>query len=165
MTDLLEGLDLTELQARLPKHVTGNLTALEKAGVDWNGIGIFLAAGPTSSVALKGPGRWTNALWDGVKGELRRFLCTDDSEYADLRSDWAGLKEKGSGIAVGALSGFIGAKLGVASGVLAPMIIWMLLVGIRIGKNGICAALAAASPPSDAPPTPPSPLTPAAPAG
>lgn len=142
MTDLLAGLERDSLSGSLSVSVAKRLVSLETSAIDWNVVGALLAAGPVSSVALKGPGRWTNALWENVKTELRKFLCTDDQEYADLREEWTGLKQKGSGIAVGALSGAIGAKLGVASGVLAPMVIWILMVAIRIGKNGLCAALA-----------------------
>ena len=147
MSDL-SGIEREGLVATLPVTLGQRLVAFDSANTDINIVGALLVAGPTSSVALKGPGRWTTALWDGVKSEARKFLCTESEEYADLRSEWDGLKKKGSGLAVSALSGAIGAKLGVAAGVLSPMVIWVLLVGLRVGKNGLCAALSAGPPPT-----------------
>ncbi|MFO0454141.1 MAG: hypothetical protein ACK52I_36745 [Pseudomonadota bacterium] len=147
MSDIT-GITRDALVATLPLTFGQRLLAFDSASTDINVVGALLVASPTSSIALKGPGRWTTALWDGVKAEARKFLCTESEEYADLRSEWAGLKEKGSGLAVSALSGAIGAKLGVAAGVLSPMVIWILLVGLRVGKNGLCTALSSGSAPT-----------------
>lgn len=151
MTDLLAGFSRDQLLGSLSSSVAAALNTLDAQGADLN-IGVqLLAAAPTQSVSLKGPGRFSVQLGDAVRAEMRAFLCTDAESYNDLREQWQGLREKGSSIAVAALSGAIGAKLGVASGVLAPMVIWILLVALRIGKNALCSALA----PQPAPPASP----------
>lgn len=152
MNPLLEGVDAGELLQYIPSNVRSSLEVLERAGTDWNAVGILLAATPTAGVAFKGTGQWTANLWEAVKGEFRSFLCTDSEAYAELRSEWSELKQKSPALAVGSLSGLMGMKLGVASGVLAPMVTWLFVVALRIGRESLCVTLSTAPMPGSAQP-------------
>jgi hypothetical protein len=144
MSELLEGIRADELLQRVPANVRSSLEALERAGADWNAVGVLLAATPTAGVALKGTGQWTANLWDAVKTEFRSFLCTESGPYAELRREWDDLKEKSAAQAAASLSEAIGAKLGVASGVLAPLVTWLFIVALRMGKEAACVMLSTA---------------------
>ena len=144
MTQLLEGIDATALLQQMPSNVRSALETLERANTDWNAVGKILAATPTAGVALTGTGQWTADLWEAVKWEFRSFLCTDSDAYAELRSEWDSLKQQSSAAAVTSLATLIAAKLGVTSGVLAPLVTWLMVVTRRIGKESVCLTLSAA---------------------
>jgi hypothetical protein len=144
MNDLLEGMDAAELLQRLPSSVRASLETLERAGTDWNAVGNLLAATPNAGVALTGTGQWTADLWEAVKSEFRAFMCTESEPYAELRREWDALKQRSPALAVGSLATLIGGRLGVASGVLAPLVTWLFLVSRRIGKEAVCLTLSAA---------------------
>ena len=143
MSQLLEGIDAGELLRHMPSSVRTSLETLERAGTHWNAVGNLLAATPTAGVALTGTGQWTADLWEAVKWEFRSFLCTESERYAELRLEWAELKQQSPALAVGSLATLIGATLGVASGVIAPMVTWLFVVARRIGKDDVCLTLAA----------------------
>jgi hypothetical protein len=144
MSELLDGIEAADLLQRMPSNVRTSLETLERAGRDWNAVGNLLAGTPNAGVALTGTGQWTADLWEAVKWEFRSFLCTESEAYADLRKDWDELKKQSSTAAVGSLSTLIGARLGVAGGVLAPLVIWLFVVSRRIGKEAVCLTLSAA---------------------
>ena len=106
-------------------------------------MGNLLAATPNAGVVLTGTGQWTADLWEAVKWEFRSFLCTESERYAELRTEWDGLKQQSPARAVGSLATLIGAQLGVASGVVAPLVTWLFLVAQRIGKEDMCLTLLA----------------------
>ena len=141
MSHLLEGIDPGDLLQQVPSGVRTSLETLERAGTDWNAVGGLLAATPTAGVALTGTGQWTSELWDAVKWEFRSFLCTDSEPYAELRMEWDELKRQSPAVAVGSLATHISGKLGVTSGVIAPLVTWLLVVARRIGTEGACLML------------------------
>ncbi|HWP38102.1 MAG TPA: hypothetical protein VNL18_11170 [Gemmatimonadales bacterium] len=124
------------------------MKGMEQAGLQWEQVGATLAATPTSGIALKGGGRWPDRLWESTKAEFHVFLCTESPNYADLRQQWDALRKKSSTIAVSALSATIGAQIGVAAGVIAPLVIWLALVALRIGKEALCRAVTQQPPPA-----------------
>jgi len=144
MSQLLEGIEAGDLLQHMPSNVRTSLETLERAGTDWNAVGNLLAATPTAGVALTGTGQWTADLWEAVKWEFRSFLCTESEAYAELRLEWDELKQRSSALAVGSLAALIGAKLGVASGVVAPLVTWLFVVARRIGEEDVCLTLSAA---------------------
>jgi hypothetical protein len=144
MTELLEGIEPGDLLQHMPSSVRSSLEILERAGTDWNAVGNLLAATPTAGVALTGTGQWTADLWEAVKWEFRSFLCTESESYAELRAEWDPLKKRSTVAAVGSLATQIGAKLGVARGVVAPLVMWLFVVARRNGKDDVCLILSAA---------------------
>jgi hypothetical protein len=135
MSDLLDGIDTGDLLLRLPANVRASLETLERADIDWNAVGNLLAATPNAGIVFTGTGQWTSDLWQAVKWEFRCFLCTDSEPYADLRHQWPTLKATSSAHAVASLTACIGAKLGVAGGVLVPMLTWLIMVARRRGRE------------------------------
>ena len=146
MSELLEGIDAGDLLRHMPSSVRSSFETLERAGTDWNAVGNLLAATPTAGVAFTGTGQWTSGLWEAVKWEFRSFLCTESERYEELRLQWDDLKQQSPAVAVGSLATVIGAKLGVASGVIVPLVTWLFLVARRIGKDEVCLSLSAAAP-------------------
>lgn len=144
MSALLEGIDAAELLQHMPSSVRTSLETLERAGTDWNAVGSLLASTPTAGVAMTGTGQWTATLWEAVKWEFRSFLCTDSGPYEELRTEWEQLKQKSPAVAVASLATQIGAKLGVASGVVAPLVCWLFLVARRVGRDDLCLTLSTA---------------------
>jgi hypothetical protein len=156
MSQLLEGFDTRDLLQHVPSSVRTSLETLERAGTDWNAVGNLVAATPTAGVALAGTGQWTADLWEAVKWEFRSFLCTESERYAELRVHWDELKQRSPALAVASLATLIGAQLGVASGVIAPLVTWLFMVARRIGEDDMCLTLSAA--PSVGPVQPRSPV-------
>lgn len=149
MPELLEGLSEGTLIGQLPKPVKDSIAALERQNAQWDVIGTIMASSPAIGISLKGGGRWSGTLWEGVKKEFHSFLCTESPTYTDLRKEWDSLRQKSSAVAIGSLSGLIGSQLGVASGVVAPFVIWAVVVALRIGKEAVCAAMSQSAPPAN----------------
>lgn len=148
MTDsLLSSFDEQELCSEFPESVRLMIQQLEKENIDWNGVGGLLGMSPTAGVSLKGGKRWRTDLWNGVKAEFADFLCRDSPKYEDLRGEWKELAAKSRHLALASLSGVIGAHMGVAAGVVAPLVVWLMVVAVRIGKEGLCRAIAETPPP------------------
>jgi hypothetical protein len=141
MSALLEGIDAADVLQQMPSTVRASLETLERAGTDWNAVGNLLAATPTAGVALTGTGQWTADLWQAVKWEFRCFLCTDSEPYAKLRKEWDELKRQSPARAVASLAALIGEKLGVATGVLSPLVIWLFVVARRMNREKMCETL------------------------
>lgn len=141
MSKLTVALPEADLLAILPLAVRANIDAMETEGVEWHRIGELLAGAPTAGVALKGASGFTNRLWDSVKGEFRSFLCSEGANYSDLRATWGEYEKKGAKAATHALSAAIGAQIGMTGAILAPVVIWLLVVSARIGKNALCKSL------------------------
>ena len=157
MSAILEGIDASDLLRHLPSNVRSSLETLERAGTDWNAVGNLLAGTPTAGVAMRGTGQWTSELWEAVKWEFRSFLCTESERYAELRTNWDELKGQSSTAAAASLATVVGERLGVARGVVAPLVTWLLLVARRDGKDDACRALSATV--TSSPIQPPSPFT------
>jgi hypothetical protein len=103
-------------------------------------IGAVLAAGPSNGISLKGGAPWVGNIWILVKQELHSFLCTDSKAYADLRKQWKSHREKSSSYAIGTLSAVVATQLGLAAGVVTPLVVWAILFALRVGKNVACQA-------------------------
>lgn len=146
MNKLVIAIPESELLASFPAAVRMNVAAMETAGTEWNRVGELLAGAPTVGVALKGSSGFTDRLWSSVKSEFRQFMCGDANAYSDLRATWGEYEKKGAKAATHALSAAIGAQVGMAGAVLAPVVIWLLLVSVRIGKNALCKALTVETP-------------------
>ena len=144
MSRLLEGIDAGDLLKRLPPNVRTSLEKMERSGTDWNAVGNLLAGTPTAGVACAGTGQWPADLWHAVKWEFRSFLCTDSEPYAELRNEWDKVRQRSSALAVGLLAKHIARKLGVASGVIAPLVTWLLVVARRLGEGDMCLTLSTA---------------------
>lgn len=143
---ILDGLSASDLYGELPTSVSATVKAMDENGADWNIIGASLALSPTAGVALKGGGAWRQDLWAAVKSEFAEFLCSGSPKYDELRTEWSGLKDKSKHIAIASLSGAIGAQLGVAAGVVAPLVVWLIIVALKIGKEGLCRTLITSAP-------------------
>ena len=146
MSQLLERVDASDLLQHVPLNVRTSLETLERAGMDWNAVGSLLAATPTAGVAVTGTGQWTTDLWEAVKFEFRSFLCTESERYEELRMEWDELTQQSPALAVGSLATLIAAKLGVASGVIVPLVTWLFVVARRIGKEEVCLTLFSTAP-------------------
>ena len=144
MSEHLDGIDAGDLLQHMPSSVRISLETLERAGTDWNAVGHLLAATPNAGVALSGTGQWTADLWEAVKWVFRSFLCTDSEPYSDLRTGWDDLKEQSSATAVASLATLIATRLGAASGVIAPLVIWLVVAARRTGQETVCLTLSAA---------------------
>jgi hypothetical protein len=131
-----------DLVDELTSTVRDAIAELQTSGASWDAIGAALSGAPAAGVSLKGGGSWRGTLWISVKAEFHSFLCTDSASYSDLRKEWQNHRQQSISLAVAALSGVIGAHLGVASGVIAPLVIWAALVTARIGKQAFCSAFA-----------------------
>lgn len=143
MSQLLEGIDATELLRRMPSNVRTSLETLERAGTDWNAVGKLLAGSANAGVAVAGTGQWTADLWQAVKWEFRSFLCTDSEPYAQLRSEWPGLKQRSAAQAVGSAATLIAARVGAERGVVAPLVTWLFVMARRSGEEAACQTLSA----------------------
>ena len=100
--------------------------------VSWDVAGAALAGASPAAVSSR-PG-----IWSSVLAEFTDFVCSDSARYADLRAQWDDLCARSAAIAVTALTGALAAELGVASTVVAPLVVWLVLSAVRIGVRAFC---------------------------
>jgi len=79
-------------------------------------------------------------IWSRVAAEFTDFVCTESARYADLRAQWDDLCARSAAIAITALTASLAARLGVASTVVGPMVVWLVLSAVRIGTRAFCDA-------------------------
>lgn len=154
MNDQAIPLTEKELLSLLPANVRAGIEGLSSDGASWEDIGLALAVGPNAGIALKGGTTLTGALWVSVKTEVHSFLCTESKAYADLRKEWKGLSKQASTTAVSALSVLVASQLGVAAGLISPLVIFALVVVLKIGKEAACKAFSVPKQVPEAPSTP-----------
>jgi hypothetical protein len=78
------------------------------------------------------------SIWTRVLTEFTDFVCTDSVTYADLRAQWDDLCSRSAAIAIPALTAALAAQLGVASTIVGPLVVWLVLSAVRIGTRAFC---------------------------
>jgi len=141
MNDILQNITEEELLVQFPPSIRSGIENLEKNKVDWENIGMILSSTPMNSISLKGGTTWKSDLWLIVKKEFKEFLCLKSKKYSDLKSDGDKLQKKSANYLVSSLSALMGSQIGVAAGIIAPLITWLLLVALRIGRESLCKLL------------------------
>jgi hypothetical protein len=100
-------------------------------GRSWDVVGATLAGHAAAGGAGAG-------IWSRVLAEFTEFVCTESSRYADLRAEWDDLCSRSAAVAVTALTASLAAHLGVATTVVGPLIVWLVLSAVRIGTRAFC---------------------------
>jgi hypothetical protein len=106
---------------------------LRRLGPDasWDVVGAMLAGRAAAASARRG-------IWSHVLVEFTDFVCTDSGRYADLRAQWDDLCSRSAALAITALTAALAAELGVASTVVGPLVVWLVLSAVRIGTRAFC---------------------------
>lgn len=81
-------------------------------------------------------GRKRKKLFNAVKGELYRLLCTDEGYYNPERSKVVGNIE----LLVPALAGTIATAIGIAAGVITALVAALLMIILKVGRQAWCKA-------------------------
>lgn len=76
--------------------------------------------------------------WDRVKQEFHSFVCVRGGKYADLQKKADALGSQGTTALVALVAGGLGAAVGAAATVIAPLVALLLLLVCRIGKEVFC---------------------------
>jgi hypothetical protein len=100
-------------------------------GASWDMVGAALAGHAAAGATSAG-------IWSQVLMEFTDFVCTESARYADLRAEWDALCSRGAAVAVTALTASLAAQLGVATPLIAPLIVWLVLSAVRIGTRAFC---------------------------
>jgi len=82
------------------------------------------------------------SYWTRVNREVHLLICTDDKKYEKLRK-YVGKESKPTQFAiVTSIAATIGAYIGVAASVIAPLVTLALMAVLQVGKNAWCAGQA-----------------------
>lgn len=100
-------------------------------GASWDVVGAALAGQAAAAAESAG-------VWSRVLTEFTDFVCTESARYADLRRQWDDLCSRGAAVAVTALTASLAGQLGVATTIVAPLIVWLVLSAVRIGTRAFC---------------------------
>lgn len=76
-------------------------------------------------------------LGSRVLGEMKKLICGDKS-YKKLRKDILDSWEKSKTVVLATIAGAIGATLGIAAGVLTPIVATILKIVGTVGVNAWC---------------------------
>lgn len=78
-------------------------------------------------------------FYEAVKAEFVEILCGKHKRYAKLRKMASTYSNESQAAVVGAISAVIGAQIGVAAVLIAPILAIFLLAFLQVGKNAFCA--------------------------
>ena len=81
-----------------------------------------------------GPNYWTM-----VKQEFYQMICTTDKKYSKVRSDFKKSTRKASTVVVGTISAAIAGTLGIAVGLITPLVAFLLYALVKLGLNSWCS--------------------------
>jgi hypothetical protein len=93
------------------------------------------AKATTSNIIAKNPG-----LWRRVQNEVHELICGSSKRYASIRNGFGQLTSPRSqtGI-VSTMAVAIALHLGVAAGLIVPLVALVLSVFLNVGKNAYCS--------------------------
>ncbi|MGX1319646.1 hypothetical protein AB7M17_003099 [Bradyrhizobium sp. USDA 377] len=121
----LQGMSESKLIELIGKPVSTN------ESVDDLGYQLALEASDSLGMGLSN-------LWEQAKNEFRILVCTDDARYASVRAEAAKLSPTQTAAFVSFLSAGLGAAIGVAATLLAPLVGLLLLSLLRLGTETFC---------------------------
>lgn len=78
-------------------------------------------------------------FWERFKREFHKFICTNDEKYSEVKKELSQHSHKGQLVVVSSIASAIASVLGVAAGVLVPLVALCLLAVLKIGKEAYCA--------------------------
>jgi hypothetical protein len=114
------------------------LTLVEKYGEE-GAIQHWLAAnGPGDIARFGGIGKTSEPFMERFKQEFDKFICG----HPDYQEDQKQFDQQGQNtkkVLVSAISGAIGAKLGIVGTIIAPVVVISLFTIGKIGRNAYCA--------------------------
>jgi hypothetical protein len=140
--DELNTLGEEELLSELPETVQESISDMESAGADFETIGRALSDSPAAHLSTRGGEDWREDLWDETKKEFRLAFCTESGKYEDLREKIQELSGAGAHILIGLIATAIAPEVGVASAIISPMVVWIMVGTARGGREAICNTLA-----------------------
>jgi len=110
------------------------IAVVERLGptATWDVVGAALA-GALPAARSGRPG-----IWSSVLAEFTDFVCGDSERYADLRGQWEDLCSRSAAVAITALTAALASELGVASTIVGPLVVWLVLSAVRIGTRAFC---------------------------
>ncbi len=97
---------------------------------------------PTKTPARRRPKPGPN-YWTIVKREFYLMVCTADKKYSKVRSDFKKHTRKASTLVVGTISAAIAGTLGIAVGLITPLVAFLLYALVKLGVNSWCSLEAA----------------------
>ena len=80
-------------------------------------------------------------LWQRVQDEFYTLVCTDDTKYAQLRREILSHARRSKGPIIAGIAGTIATTLHVTLAVISPMVVSLLLMLLRLGKEAYCSSV------------------------
>lgn len=103
-------------------------------------IKLWLSAnGPNTTIKFGGSNDSPEPFFDRFKEEFRKFICGDES-YEEFRAQLSAETPVAKTIYISIISAALGATLGYAATLLAPVVAIMLNLVCTMGINGWCNA-------------------------
>lgn len=110
---------------------------IEKFGEDGAIEKWLLANGPSNTIKFGGD-KTCKPFLDRFKEEFTKFICGHE-DYLKEQTQLAEQGEVTRTMLVGSISGLIGSKLGVATTVIAPVVVISLFTLGKIGRKAYCS--------------------------
>src|SRR5262249_21038764 len=144
MENIIEGIDRAQLEAAVPilHNLEGQTFSYLDLGqalwCDDKELGKTAEALGFGDDAQEGQsGR--KRLWDAFVAEFFSLLCTQNAKYRDVRNRVEQLKGQPRAVVVPAISGALGATLGLVPGMITPFVALLLHGASSLGVHTICA--------------------------
>lgn len=146
------------LLSELPPSTRSLVAAMLADNKSIDEIGNLLAREPGFGVAPKGGKGWVADLWPRTLVELRELICGKEQKYAALRNEISTKGALASGAMIAPVASAISQTLNSSEATVTTYVVLGLLFVTTVGKEVLCGAALAASPPETTatPQSPPS---------
>ncbi len=139
ISDLIAQTNSQEWLDALATNEKSLILELTKVGLNENQIAEFwLGRSGSSATAGFGGGNYGSNYLRSIKAEFRKLICGDPS-YSKIRSDIAAQWANGKTYVITLIAVAVSSALGVAVGVVTPIVALLLSMVCRIGTNAWCA--------------------------
>jgi hypothetical protein len=134
---------LDELNAQDLKSMVPDLENAERFGLTLDQIGERVNFQVQKDQLLSRDGlasvkELPKPYWRQVKKEMFLLICTEDSKYSTLRTEFGKHSTKTTTTVVGVVSAALASTIGVAAGVIVPLCALALYAALKVGVSAYC---------------------------
>lgn len=138
MKEIMNNISPEDYLSLLPAPSRALVSKMDKTEQNLVLFGRYLSEEPSSGMAAKGGVIWPKDLFGQIVKEVHIFICTNDARYEEYRKK---LKEQGSPVAktvVIIVSNAVAATIGLASGLLVPLVAVVMAIVAKITVEAWC---------------------------
>lgn len=98
---------------------------------------INLSLNSSFGVAPKGAQKCNQGLYERIRIEVRKIICTDSEKYKELRKSLKIEAKIATNVIIGAISGYVGKEIGVSAAICVSFVVISIIDILRATTEAI----------------------------